>query len=169
MNERPEHKKAESTENTTYSLRKAVASDVEFLFRVSTEAMKPVDVALNPDNILDRKVEFEKYQEKFVPEKIEVITYGDEDVGRLRVVRNNDSIYVGGIQILPEFQGKGIGTAIFTDLIEESNKTGLPITLEVHDVNVDAIKFYKRLGFKSVGGEENKTHMKYSTASPEEK
>lgn len=165
MNERSEPSKAENIESDVYGLRAASASDVDFLFRVSTEAMQPVVSALNPDKIFDKEAEFKEYQEKFVPEEIKIITYASEDVGRLRVVRNDGSIYVGGIQILPEFQGKGIGTAIFKDLVNESNKKGLPVTLEVHDVNLDAIEFYKSLGFESVGHEEKKTHMKYSPIS----
>jgi ribosomal protein S18 acetylase RimI-like enzyme len=81
------------------------------------------------------------------------------------VVRSSQSIYVGGIQIPPEHQGKGIGTALFADLIKESEETGLPITLEVHDVNENALKFYTKLGFISVGHEENKTLMEYRPIS----
>ena len=144
-----------------YSLRTASADDLEFLFDVSTKAMEPVDIALNPLKSFDREVELKKYKEKFIPEDIQIISYESEDVGRLRVVRSNESIYIGGIQILPEFQGKGIGTALFLELIEESEETGLPITLEVHDVNENALRFYANLGFSSVGHEGNKTLMKY--------
>lgn len=169
MNQKSKQHKAGSTESVAYGLRAALENDVEFLFRVSTEAMRPVDRALNPNKISDVDEEFKKYQEKFNAGEIDIITYINEDVGRLRVVRTDSSIYVGGIQILPQFQGKGIGTSIFTNLINESDKGGIPITLEVHDVNLDAIKFYKNLGFESVGHEEKKTHMKYSPMSLEDK
>jgi GNAT superfamily N-acetyltransferase len=161
MNENLEHKKNESIEYYPYTLRVASASDVEFLFNVSTEAMRPVDTVLNPDKVFDKEAEFKKYQEKFVPEEIQIISFLNEDVGRLRVVRSEESIYVGGIQILPEFQGKGIGSALFNDLITESNQIGIPITLEVHDVNQSALGFYTKLGFINVGHEGNKTLMKY--------
>lgn len=169
MNENKEYKRGESIEGHSYSLREASSSDVGFLFKVSTEAMRPVDIALNPDKVFDSEAEFETYQQKFIPEEIQIISYLNEDVGRLRVVRSLDSIYIGGIQILPEFQGKGIGSALFRDLIIESNKTGLPITLEVHDVNQNALEFYISLGFESVGHEGNKTHMKYVPASLSDK
>lgn len=162
MNERVGHQKLESMGKTSYDLRAASVSDLEFLFRVSTGAMQPVDMALNPSKAFDREEEFKKYKEKFIPDEIQIITLEGRDVGRLRVVRGGDSIYVGGIQILPEFQGKGIGTALFQDLIEESEKTGRSITLEVHDVNIKAIDFYKSLGFISVGSELNKTHMEFT-------
>ena len=159
MNERLLHRKSEKE---IYGLRTASISDLEFLFRVSTEAMKPVNTALNSDKNFDQEEEFKKYQSKFVPEEIEIITYSNQDIGRLRVVRNSDCIYIGGIQILPEFQGKGIGTALFSDLIRESNKNNVPITLEVHDVNVNALKFYTNLGFEKGGHEGNKARMQYT-------
>lgn len=152
----------ENTEQGIYGLRKAVAEDVEFLFRVSTEAMSPVDKALNPHKVFDKDAEMKVYQSKFIPEEIDIITYQGEDVGRLRVVRDGKTLYVGGIQILPHYQGKGIGTALFTDLISESDATGCPITLEVHDVNSDARRFYTRLGFEDTGHEGNKTCMTYN-------
>jgi GNAT superfamily N-acetyltransferase len=123
--------------------------------------MESVDAALNPSRIFDRDEKLKQYRERFIPKEIQVISYDDEDVGRLRVVRSNESIYIGGIQILPEFQGKGIGTALFLDLIKESETTGLPIALEVHDVNESALRFYMNLGFSDVGHEGNKTLMKY--------
>jgi ribosomal protein S18 acetylase RimI-like enzyme len=86
-------------------------------------------------------------------------------VGRLRVVRSGESIYIGGIQIPPEHQGKGIGTALFADLIKESEETKLPITLEVHDVNENALNFYIGLGFVSTGHQGNKTLMEYRPAT----
>jgi ribosomal protein S18 acetylase RimI-like enzyme len=165
MNEKIHEQNFEARENGMYGLRTATGNDVEFLFKVSTEAMKPVDVALNPNKIFDREEEFKKYQEKFIPQEIQIISYDGQDVGRLRVVRSGQLIYVGGIQILPEFQGKGIGSALFLDLLSESEEKSIPITLEVHDVNEEAFKFYTKLGFISVGREVNKTLMEYRPKS----
>ncbi len=147
---------------TAFTLREATWADLPFLFKVSTDAMQPVVDALNPETTSDIKEKFEAYKNTFDPSKIQVIQYEGKDVGRLRIVRSPESIYVGGIQILPEFQGKGIGTALFTELIEESKNTGVPITLEVHDVNESAINFYKKLGFKESGKTERQTVMTFT-------
>ena len=79
----------------------------------------------------------------------------------MRIVRSAESIYIGGIQILPEFQNRGIGSAIVTDLIQESNSAGVPILLEVHEVNTKSLNFYKRQGFVEVGREEGKLSVRY--------
>ncbi len=161
MNKEIIYTNIEGKETVPYTLRTATADDFEFLFDISIRAMEHVDKALNPSKDFDKAEELRKYREKFVPSEIQIISYEGEDVGRLRVVRSNESIYIGGIQIPPEYQGKGIGTALFLDLIKESEETGLPITLEVHNVNENAFNFYTKLGFIRVGLEENKTLMEY--------
>jgi GNAT superfamily N-acetyltransferase len=149
---------------SAFSLRKAKQEDLLFLYKVSTNAMRPVSERLNPGKQINEEQEFAKYKERFDPQKIEVIQYEGKDVGRLRVVRSPESIYIGGIQILPEFQGKGLGTALFKALIDESNATNLPIVLEVHDVNEQAIAFYTKLGFDSGEKVGNQTVMKFLPA-----
>ena len=144
-----------------FSLRKATVEDIPFLFRVKMDAMRPVTEALHPDQVVDEAQKYEEYKAKFEPGKEDVVQYGGEGVGRLRVVRTPESIYLGGIQILKAFREIGIGTAIFTDLIEESKKFGVPIVLEVHDVNASAIAFYKKLGFEEVGEIKDQTVMRF--------
>jgi len=133
-----------------YTLRIARKEDLHFLFEVSTKAMLPIRKMLQPNLELNLEKEFKEYSKKFTPEKIQVIQFGGIDVGRLRVVRSTVEIYVGGIQILPAFQDKGIGSAIFMDLIKEANELKIPIKLEVAKVNEIAKKFYKQFGFVKV-------------------
>ncbi len=145
--------------NKMYTLRTSEQKDAEFLFRVKVEAMKPISTSKAEPG--DYNKEFAEYLKKFEPEKTQVIQFKGKDVGRLRIVRSNESIYIGGIQILPEFQNKGIGSAIIKDLINESNSTKIPVTLEVHHVNEKAISFYKKLGFTETGKTERQALMKY--------
>lgn len=133
-----------------YSLRQATESDLDLLFKASTEGMLPVRKKANPNLVLDLEKEFNEYKEKFDPTKIQVVQYNGTDVGRLRVVRSEDDIYIGGIQILPEYQSKGIGTWIFKNIIKEANKKQLPIKLEVSKINDVAQHFYTELGFVQV-------------------
>lgn len=137
--------------NPKVTLRRATENDLEFLFGVATEAMQHVSERLHPGRVVNKDEELQKYKDLFEPNEVQIIQYKGQDVGRLRVVRTTKSIYVGGIQILPVFQGKGIGGAIFADLIEESKRLGIPVELEVHDVNSAARAFYKKLGFVEAG------------------
>ena len=144
-----------------YKLRTAKNKDLKFLFEVSTRAMLPIRKINQPNLQLNLEKEFEVYTKKFEPAKIQVIQMNGRDIGRLRIVRTQEEIYVGGIQILPKWQKKRIGSAIFSDLIKEANKSQLPIMLEVAKVNKIAKRFYERLGFKKVGEKETDLIMKY--------
>lgn len=145
----------------TYTLRQATEDDQVFLFNVVHVAMSPVRTATNPDKIVDMEKELAEYKEKYPAEKVQVIQYEGKDVGRLRVVKSKEEIYIGGIQLLPEFQGKGIGSAVIKDLIKESEELKIPITLEVHQVNIAANAFYTKLDFKFVEKKNNKSVLKY--------
>ncbi len=49
--------------------------------------------------------------------------------------------------ILPEHQGKGIGTVCLNLIIDEAKQLNLPIQLRVLKVNTRAQDFYARMGF----------------------
>ena len=140
----------------------AKESDLHFLFEVSTQAMLPVRKARQPNLERNREKDFKEYSKKFIPGKIQVIQWKGIDVGRLRVVRSSSKIYIGGIQILPKFQNKGIGSAIFKDLIQEAKDSKIPIKLKVAMVNKVAKKFYEKLDFVKVGEKGADWMMKYS-------
>ncbi len=144
------------------SLRRATAEDSAFVFKAQHEGMRAVREVGDAKGTDDEEVRFAKHVASFDPEKIQVIQYQGKDVGRLRIVRSPESIYVGGIQILPEFQGKGVGTDIFNELIDESNRTNVPIVLEVHDVNERAVVFYENLGFTKGEKVKDQTVMTYA-------
>lgn len=144
-----------------YKLRIAKHKDIEFLFEVLIKAMLPIEKISNPDIEPNLKEEFKEFSKNFVPEKIRVIEFDKIDVGRLRVVRSSEDIYVGGIQLLPEHQGKGIGSAIFKELLKESESLNIPIKLDVSRDNKKAIGFYTKFGFKKVGENETDWIMKY--------
>jgi ribosomal protein S18 acetylase RimI-like enzyme len=137
--------------NTKYTLRTAEQNDAKLLFDIKVKAMKEI---VNEDD-------YQKYLAKFEPEKVQVIQFEGKDIGRLRVVRSPESIYIGGIQILPEFQGQGIGEAVFADIIFQAESLRVPITLEVGHGNEKAISFYKKLGFKETGKTEKQLMMEH--------
>ena len=69
-------------------------------------------------------------------------------MGRLRVLRTGQTIELAGIQLLPEVQGRGIGTAIIEALKAEAAETGATVELGVEKDNPNARRLYHRLGFE---------------------
>ena len=59
---------------------------------------------------------------------------------------------VMNVAVHPEYRGKGFGTKLFSQLIDEVKSRGATaITLEVRPSNEAAIKLYEKFGLKSVG------------------
>lgn len=56
-----------------------------------------------------------------------------------------------GMALLPEYRGKGIGTALLAEMLRLTKEGGNPgISLSV-DPNNPALQLYKRFGFKKIG------------------
>lgn len=56
------------------------------------------------------------------------------------------------LAVAPEFQGKGIGTALLADLMSEANREGaFRVVLQVRSSNDHAIHIYKKAGFVQTG------------------
>ena len=64
-------------------------------------------------------------------------------VGVLDVSDEGDHLYLGRIEILPEAQRRGLGTAVVADLL----RRGRMVRLQIFPNNVRARRFYERLGF----------------------
>ncbi len=144
-------------ENNTpdFKLRQATQADVKLMFR-----LQKIDGAhLNQDDG-EQVAKFEEYKLDFKPAEIQIVYLAGEPVGRLRVVRG-DEIYIGGMQILPEYRGRGLGTAILESLIEESKQTSKPIRLEVFHNNLPAFSLYQKAGFKVVEENDQQKIMVY--------
>lgn len=84
--------------------------------------------------------------------------------GIVRIVERDETITLEQIEILPEFQGEGIGTALIGSLIERSRLTGCPIDLSVFIANLDARRLYERLGLKMVSESDRDIRMRYTPA-----
>lgn len=139
----------------SFETRPATTEDCELMFR-----LQKLDGAHLNQNDAEQVAKFEEYKQDFKPAEIQVVCLADEPVGRLRVVRG-DEIYIGGMQILPEYRGRGLGTAILESLVEESKETSKPIRLEVFHDNPKAFALYENVGFKVVGENEQQKIMLY--------
>lgn len=93
---------------------------------------------------------------KFVGE-ISIMT---ENANIPAAVIPNKRMYFFGLRVLPDFQRKGIGTALMTYAISRCMQRGIfEFTIGVETDNHDAKRLYERLGFKMFL--ENCSEMQY--------
>lgn len=135
----------------TFELRAATEADREWLFaldRTTTgEAGEPAAA----------RASFDRH---FAPGAIQVIVAGGADCGALRVEQRGDTLYLAVLEVAPEAQGRGLGTAVLRALLARADAEGRPVALRVHKGNAGARGLYERLGFRVTGESGAKWEMR---------
>jgi ribosomal protein S18 acetylase RimI-like enzyme len=81
---------------------------------------------------------------------LDVIEVDGEPAGRLYVHRGEEDIRIMDIALAPAFRGRGIGTGLIEELIEEARAGGRTVSIHVETQN-PARSLYDRLGFVPAG------------------
>ena len=92
------------------------------------------------------------------------IVVDGERSGVVQIEETGERISLHQIEILPEYQGQGIGTAIVQSLLDRANATGKPVHLSVFHRNTSARNLYARLGFTVTSESERDVQMTYIPA-----
>ncbi len=132
--------------------RPATAEDAEFLYRLHRAAMQEY---VQQTWGWEEEWQQRYFQEHFDPAASQVVQLGGLDVGVVSIVEQPDRVFIGGIEILPKYQNRGIGTAILRGALDRARRLGKPVALQVLKVN-PARALYERLGFTVRG--ETATH-----------
>lgn len=129
------------------SLRPATADDFEFFFHLHKESLGPyVDQVWGWDDADQRA-----YLARTIkPEETQVIVADGVDIGRLKVDHNEHAVFLGLIEITPDYQSRGIGAQIIRTVLDEAFAQDKPVRLTVLKVNTRAYQLYRRLGFTEV-------------------
>lgn len=142
-----------------YTLRPATFDDYEFLFALHRSAMREYIEAIWGWH---EGWQAEYFQKKFDPTTRQIIVINGVDAGVLVVEERPDEVYIGLIELLPAYQGRGTGTAIISQLAADAHRRGLPLSLHVLTTNEPAYRLYKHLGFVVAGEEEYRRRMVFA-------
>ena len=127
-----------------FEVRQATPGDRDTLYRIKREAMRPyVEQVWGWDEELQER----RFCESYDHTATQVVVVDGRAVGILRVSERESAVFIDQIEIVPKYQGQGIGTALIKDIVAR----GRPVDLGVLKVNVDARRFYERLGFRVTG------------------
>jgi ribosomal protein S18 acetylase RimI-like enzyme len=138
------------------TLRPRADSDFEFLYRAYATSRSAEFAATGWDDqtqeafLRQQFAAREQHYLRHYPEGDDLIieAFG-RAIGRLFVSRQPDEIRIIDLVILPEFQGRGIGTELIRELLAEGTAAGKPVRLHVERSN-PAVSLYQRLGFHVV-------------------
>jgi len=111
----------------------------------------------------DEEVQRARFDASFEPAEIQVIVVAERVAGYLAVHREPQAIQLLNLMVDPEFQNRGLGTAVLRGLLAEAQARQMPVRLQVMKVN-PARRLYERIGFTVT--EETATHfrMRWSPA-----
>lgn len=139
----------------TFLLRPATHGDIDFLLELRLATM---DVHLREMGVFFSR---ERHRERVLLEfeHARVIMVGDEAVGMVKALQKDDALHVQQLQVLPEWQGRGIGGQVVDHLIAQAEAEGRPLTLTVLKRN-PALRLYLRNGFEQVGEDEHEFHLR---------
>jgi len=148
------------TSTAPLTLRPITDADEGFLFRLyaSTreEEMKLTDWTQEQKAAFLRMqfdAQHRHYQEHYAGARFDVVLAGGEPVGRLYVDRTperwDDEIRLVEVALLPEHRGRGLGSRLLGELMDEARAAGKRLTIHVETFN-PAMRLYERLGFRPI-------------------
>ena len=140
-----------------FEVRQATPGDRDKLYRIKREAMRPyVEQVWGWVEELQER----RFRQGYDHTETQVVLVDGLAVGLLRVSERESAVFIDQIEIVPDFQGRGIGTALIKDIVAR----GRPVDLGVLKVNVDARRFYERLGFRVISDNEKHYQMRAEPA-----
>lgn len=138
------------------TLRPCVAEDAEFLRRVY-HSTREDELRLLPWSDADKAAfldmqfgaQKKHYEAQYPDCAFRVIVVDGTAAGRLYVNRTASDINVLDIALLPQFRGRGIGSALLEAILEEARISRRTVSLHVEQYN-PARRLYERIGFRTL-------------------
>ena len=127
------------------TLREVTEADYAWLYALKRETMRPYVEAMW--GAWEDEFQEDFFRKNFSPETMRAIVVDRRDAGLLHVERGPEDIFLANIQLFPECQNRGIGTAVVRQLLAEARTRGVPVRLQVLKTNPGARRLYERLGF----------------------
>lgn len=136
-----------------YKLRKSTKNDFQLAYDIRKNALSEY---VKQTWGWDEEWQMKYHTEDFDTNILQIIEVDGKPAGSLEKFTEDGIIRVSGIYIIDTFQSKGIGRDIMKNIIAEADEKNMAVRFQVLKVNVNAKRFYERLGFSVCG--ENQTH-----------
>lgn len=137
-----------------FTAKIATEEDKEFLYALNRSVYK--EVVIQQFGVWDEEWQRRYFEKKWPQAHYQIIEQAGRRIGAIWVTHQNDHIFLNEIQLLPEFQGQGIGSTLIKQELKRARALNLPMRLRVLKAN-RARKLYERLGF--VVYDETETHF----------
>ena len=89
------------------------------------------------------------YQQHYSDASYAIVMADEKPIGRLYVDRRDEEIRIIDIALLPQHCGRGIGSGLLQNIMDEAARAETAVTIHVEKFN-PALRLYRRLGFTVV-------------------
>lgn len=127
--------------------RKALPQDFDFVFSVEAAIKRP---AAEKAGHWEEAAARAKARQAFRPGEDLIVRVDGVDVGLLALGSYKELLWLRRLELLPKFQGKGLGTSIIQTVLKGARAKGAGVFLRIRKDN-PAMALVQRLGFIATG------------------
>lgn len=106
------------------------------------------------------------YLNHYANSSFDVIEQHRLPAGRLYLDRQERTLLIVDIALLPQWRGRGIGTALIEAVFAEARQAGKEVSISVEKFN-PALRLYQRLGFRPYAEDDVYWFMYWSAQAPQ--
>ena len=130
-------------------LRRSTPGDSDFVLNLRRRTLQ--DLVIRSWGAWDDARQ-RRYTERLVAsEGTRIVQCGGVDIGVLSVEEQDRGLVIETVGLLPEYQGRGIGSRLVRDVCRQASARDISVSLEVQKANRRARSLYVRLGFITTG------------------
>lgn len=149
-------------EGSAIARRPGNLADLDFLWQLHVLTMQDyAGQTWGWDHLWQEK----RFRETFDPARFEIMELGGQAIGTLSVIEEQDHVFLRVIQLHPDWQNRGLGTRLISQVIERAREKNQPTRLQVLKVN-PARALYERCGFAVTGETETHFLMEHPASDP---
>ncbi|TQV87738.1 GNAT family N-acetyltransferase [Aliikangiella coralliicola] len=141
-------------------LRNAVDADIPFLLSLRNATMN--DYLEEAGIPTDEKSHLIRIQYRF--DDAQIVCHADKPIGLFKYYVDDNGWHVTQIQILPTYQGNGIGATLIKNLQQQASEKQSTVTLGVLKSN-PALRLYQKLGFIIIDENDEEFLMRYESVT----
>lgn len=131
-----------------YELRKAQGeADSRFLYELKKQVLRTYVEQIWG---WDEAVQLQYHADNYHPEQTSIILVNGEKAGTVEVQENAEQVFICSLYLLPQYQNKGIGSAIVQQCMRQAQQQRKRLALEVLQSNTRARQLYERLGLTAM-------------------
>ena len=130
------------------SFRNATLEDKDFYFLIRKTTIKP---NIEKYASWDEEKEYANITSKINIENDNIILHSGKEIGLFCFTEYDENFYLDTLNIIVEYQNRGLGTWIISCLKEQAKIKNKKIKLDTYQNNSKAIKFYLKNGFEISG------------------